>query len=138
MTKKKQQKTWVYSPKKEPKPSIPEGLKATLQEKAEAIIEAVLKPTHLKPPPEHDWNYIVDIYTKWYRSSFYFCAKYCCPGPNAISPDFESKFARLEYAGDSRFTLSFMRHTGQWVEIYGDLSIDECLTSIQEDPCFYP
>lgn len=30
----------------------------------------------------------VDIYAKWYRRYFYFCAKYCSPAPNALSPFF--------------------------------------------------
>ncbi len=28
-------------------------------------------------------------------------------------PDFEAKFARMQYAGKGRFHLAFMRHTGQ-------------------------
>jgi hypothetical protein len=110
-----------------------------LEKKAEALVETVLKPTHIEPPPEDTrFNYIGDIYTKWYRSYFYFCAKYHSPGPNAISPFFETKFARLEYIGNGHFNLSFMRHTGKWVEIYTDLSVDECLSAVKDDPFFHP
>lgn len=80
------------------------------------------------------FNYIVDVYTKWYRSSFYFCATYACPGPQAISSSFETKFARMEYAGDGLFNLSYMRHTGKWFEIFKGLSIDECLETIRDFP----
>jgi hypothetical protein len=31
-----------------------------------------------------------------------------------------------------------MRHTGQWVELYEALSVDECLKAIQHDPWFVP
>jgi hypothetical protein len=135
----KRRKMWVYSPPRQPKPKVPESIKIDLEKKAEALVETVLKPTHIKPPPEEArFNYIVDICTKWYRSYFYFCAKYHCPGPNAISPFFDTKFARLEYIGNSRFNLSFMRHTGKWVEIYTDLSADECLSAVEDDPFFYP
>jgi hypothetical protein len=115
----KRQKAWIYSPPKPPKPKVPETLKVEVE--------------------RHDFNYIVDIYTKWYRNYFYFCAKYCCPSPNALSPSFEDKFARMEYiGGDGRFNLSFMRYTGQWIEIYTDLSLDESLAAITDDPWFHP
>ena len=84
------------------------------------------------------FNYIVDIYTKWYRNYFYFCAKYACPGPNATSPFFETKFARLEYVGSDRFHLSFMRHTEEWVELYQNLSLNGCLEAIRNEPYFQP
>jgi hypothetical protein len=91
------QKMWVYSP---PKLKVPDSVKAELGKKATELINTVLKPEHVKPPPKNaKWNYIVDIYTKWHRNYFYFCAKYACPGPNALSPYFETGFARLEYAG---------------------------------------
>ena len=51
------------------------------------------------------------------------------PGPNAISPYFEARFARLEYLADDNYNLSYMRHTGQWWEIDRDLSLEECFGS---------
>ncbi len=133
------QKRWVYSPRKAPKPKVPESVKGELEKKAEKLVETVLKPQHVEPPPEEAlFNYMVDIYTRWYRSYFYFCSRYHCPGPNAISPYFEDKFARLEYVGNGRFNLSFMRHTGKWVEIYTDLTMDESLEAVRDDPWFHP
>ena len=49
---------------------------------------------------------------------------------------FEAKFARLQYAGNRRFHLSFMRHTGQWIQLYTDLTVDECIETIRDDPYF--
>lgn len=135
----KKQKMWVYSPPKNSKPKLPENVKRDLEKKAELLIEETLKPKHIKPTPENTtYNYIIDIYTKWYRNYFYFYSKYHCPGPNAISPTFESKFARFEYIGDDNFNLSFMRHTGQWIEIYTDISVEQCLSVVRDDPNFYP
>ena len=135
----KRQKTWIYSLPKQPKPKVPEAVKKNLRAKASKLIESVLKPNHVKPPPEDErFNYIVDIYAKWYRNYLYFCAKYRCPGPNAISPFFEAKFARLEYIGNGCFNLSYMRHTGQWWEIYTELSMEECLAAIRDEPHFLP
>jgi hypothetical protein len=135
----KRQKRWVYSPPRPPKPKVPEITKTQVTKAAEELVEAVLKPLHVKPPPKDEqFNYIVDIYTKWYRNYFYFCAKYACPGPNAIFPFFEAKFARLEYASDDQFHLSFMRYTEEWVELYQNLSLNECLEAIRNEPYFHP
>ena len=135
----KQQKPWGYSPRKAPTSQLHETLKREVTTKTNELIETVLKPKHIQPPPENpQFNYIVDMYGKWYHRYFYFCATYCVPGPNATVPSFEVKFARMEYAGNNRFHLSFMRHTGQWVELYTGLPLDECLAAIRDDPFFQP
>jgi hypothetical protein len=110
-----------------------------VQRKAKQLVEATLKPQHIKPPPANaQFNYIVDIYTKWYRHYFYFCAKYCVSGPNALAPYFEAKFARLEYAGHNQFNLAYRRYTEEWIEVYPGLSLDQCLNAIRDDPLFQP
>jgi hypothetical protein len=130
---------WIYSPPKPPRANAPDTIKRKVTDKATEVIEGILKPKHIKPPSDDNtFNYIVDIYSKWHQNYFYFIAKYSCPGPNAISPFFESKFARMQYIGNEHFNLSYMRHTGQWFEIYPDLSIDECLKAIAEEPHFLP
>jgi hypothetical protein len=132
-------KTWVYSPPKPPKVKVPDAVKAQLSAKAQELIEKHLKPQHLKPSPKNArFNYLTDIFTKWYQSYFYFCATYACPHPDAISPNFETRFARMQYLGNLNFNLAYMRHTGQWREIYSDLGMDECLTAIRDEPHFLP
>jgi len=44
----------------------------------------------------------------------------------------------MEYVGNDRFNLSYMRHTGKWWEIYTELTMDECFTAISEEPHFLP
>jgi len=132
-------KTWVYSPPKSPKPKVPESVKSDLKKKADKLIETLIKPQHVEEPAKDvELNYIVDIFSKWYRNYFYFGAKYNCPSPNAISPSFETKFARMEYLENGNFNLSYMRHTGQWWEIYTNLPMDECLKLIGEGGHFMP
>jgi len=114
----KQQKPRGYSPRKATTSQLQETLKREVTTKANELIETVLKPKHIQPPPENpQFNSIGDMYGKWSHRYFYFCATYCVPGPNATVPGFEAKFARMEYAGNNRFHLAFMRHTGQWVEM---------------------
>jgi hypothetical protein len=137
----KTRKMWVYSPPKTPAPKMPASVKTEVEQKANALVESLLKPKNIQPPPAPDafqHNYIADIYTKWYRHYFYFCAKYNVPGPNALAPSFEAKFARLEYLGAGHFNLSFMRHTGEWVELHTNLPLDECLTSVRDEEYFIP
>ena len=137
----KRQPPWMSgtSRSKSSQGGVPEMVKAEVTTQANRLIETVLKPRHIQPPPDHpQFNYIVDIYGKWYHCYFYLCATYRVPGPNATVPSFEAKFARMEYAGNNRFHLSFMRHTGQWIELYMGIALDECLASIRDEPFFFP
>jgi hypothetical protein len=115
------------------------ALKQEVNQKAGDLIENVLKPKHVQPPKKgHQLNYLVDITTKWLGSKCYFISIYRSSGPHAVSPTFETKFARMEYVGNGKFALSFQRYTGQWVELYDALSVDECLKAIQDDAWFVP
>lgn len=135
----KSRKMWVFSPSKQAKPKLPNAIKENVTAKANNLIDTILKPKHVKPPSKNEkFNYIVDIYSKWARNYFYFCSKYACPGPNAISPYFEAKFARIEYIGNEQFNLAYMRHTGQWWELYTELSLVQCLEAIRNEPHFLP
>ena len=132
-------KPWDIGPSKTSAASIPDALKKEVESKASDLIANILKPKHIRPPQEDEqFNYITDIATKWYRHYLYFFSIYACPAPNALSPTFEEKFARMEYIGDSKFALYFMRHNGEWVGLHDALSVDECMKAIQDDPWFVP
>jgi hypothetical protein len=136
---KKKHKMWIYSPKKTAPPQVPDTIKAEVETGAKELVESYLKPTFIKPPPKDArWNYIIDIFTKWHGGFFYFCSTYACPGPNAISPTFESRFARMEYVGGRKFNLAYMRHTDKWWEVYRGLTADECLRLIRDEAIFQP
>ena len=129
---------WNIRPTKK-RASVSDSIKAEVERKAKDLIDNVLKPKHVLPPPvEAQFNYITGIGAKWYRNYFYFFSIYACPGPNALSPTFESKFARMEYLGNAKFALYFMRHTGEWVGHYDGLAVDECMKAIHDDPWFVP
>ena len=115
------------------------AIKQEVNQKAGDLIEDVLKPRHVELPPKgHQLNYLVDITTKWHGSKCYFISVYRSPGPHADSPTIETKFARMAYAGGGKFALAFLRPTGQWVQLYDALSVDECLQAIRDDPRFQP
>lgn len=132
-------KVWMKIPPKPAKPKVPEYLKSVVKTRADQFVESFLKPHFIKEPPkDYQWNYIVDIFTKWHQSCFYFCSTWRSPGPNAISESFELRFARLEFAGNDRFNIASMRHTGQWVEIFQGLTLDECIEDIEGNSLFQP
>jgi hypothetical protein len=129
----------MYSPKSRPKPKIPEALKREVTTRCNALIEEVLEPNRIVPqPPDMQVNYVVALYTKWWRSYLYFCATYRCPAPNCISEFFDLKFTRLEYAGGDRFHLAYMRHNDKWAEVFTDLTLDGCLELIEGNELFWP
>lgn len=140
MAKKKQQRGWVYSPSSRASgTTFATAIRAEVEAKVRELIEKELKPKHVKPPPEDDrFNYVSDITLKWHGTTLLLVTIYACPGPNALSPTFESRFERLRPAAGGRFDLSFMRHTGQWVELFQGQTLDECLQEIRDDPWFIP
>ena len=135
----KKRNPWNIRPQRA-KTALQESLKAEVETKATALIQDFLKPKHVLPPPtDGQFNYIIDFGAKWYRNYFYFASTYACPGPNALSPTFESKFARLEHLGNGKFALYAMRYTGkEWIGILDELSVDECMQAIRDDPWFVP
>ena len=129
---------WVYDPAGAFR--VPTDLKQEVQRQAQKLIGSILKPRYIQPPPQKKtpFNYLVDIHSQWRGLFFYFCSTYCSPGPNALSPFFESKFARLQYVEKRRFNLAYFRHTGRWWEIAQLLSLEECLSWIESGHVFVP
>jgi hypothetical protein len=129
----------MCSPRSGSKPKVPEALKDEVTHKATALLERVLKPARIvPPPPDMQFNYVVDLYVKWHGSYFYFGSTWRCPAPNCISEFFDAKFTRLEYAGGHRFNLAYMRYTNQWVTVFYGLALDECLEEIEKNELFWP
>jgi len=130
---------WTYDPPRAPKSKVPETTKKLVQEKFDEIIETLYKPACIKPPPtDNDFNYLVDLYGKWYRNYFYICGTYNCPSPRAISPSFEARFSRYEYIGPNQFNVAYMRHTEKWWEIFQELTLEECLYEARTNPILQP
>lgn len=135
----KPREPWNIHPAKK-KGTPTDSIKSEVEAKANDLIRNVLKPKHVVPPKKDEpFNYIADIGAKWYRNYFYFFSTYACPDPNSRSPTFESKFARMEPLPAGKFALYFMRYTGkEWVGIFDELSVDECMNAIQDDEWFVP
>ena len=126
-------------PAKKSTSSMPRDVKAEVEAKAKSLIANVLKPEHVQLPPENKrFSHIIDIGTKWHRKYLYFISTYACPWPGALSPTFESKFARMEYVGNEKFALDFPRQADKWNRISDSLTVAQCLKAIREDSRFRP
>lgn len=136
----KTKKVWRYvAPQKNLSYTISDSEKREVEQGANELIESFLKPTFIQSQPAGFYlNYVVDISSKWYRNYFYFCSRYCCPGPNAVSPYFDRRFARMECVDRDSLHLAYMRYTGQWNVIFFGLTLDECLRLIGVEPHFKP
>ena len=135
----KKRKPWDIQPSRISASSIPDAIKKEVAVKAAVLITEVLNPKYVVAVQgDHQFNYITDITAKWFRQFFYFTATYNCPHPDAVAPSFEQKFARMEFIGDGKFALYFMRHTGEWVGIHDSMSVDESMEAIQDDEWFSP
>jgi hypothetical protein len=128
----------MKSKAKQAKGSLSGSAKADLDTKAKKLVADVLQPRYVQPPPKDArFNYITDVWIKWIGNTLYFGATYACPGPTAISPSFETRFARLEHTGGGRFTLSYMRHNDKWFRLPMVFTADECLDAIENDWNFH-
>lgn len=137
MAYKKPRRVWAPSGRIS-RPGVPDATKQRVQQEGDWLVAEVLRPRAVKPPPaEPEWNYVSDVFTRWYRSWFYFCATYTSPSPRALSPTFETRFARLEYAGEERFHLAYMRYTGEWNVIYRGITLSAAWAAIRDDQHFF-
>jgi hypothetical protein len=70
---------------------------------------------HQAAARDQRFNYLVDFSTKWHGPYLQFIARYACPGTNALSPFFETAFARLGYFRDDAWSIWARRHNDQWM-----------------------
>ena len=93
----------------------------------------------IKKNPNREFNYLVDIYSKWTSNYFYICEKYKSERANRLEDEFEVKLLRLKYLDKNLYELSYFRHTGQWQTILPvGLTCKECKEMILANPLFHP
>jgi hypothetical protein len=137
MANKRQSRQWAWAPSPQCKLAVPDSVRDEVQAQADELIRDELRARYIKPPPkDYEWNYPIDLWTKWHKSFFYFGSTWASPGPNRSSPTFEVGFARLEYRPDGRFNLAYFRHTGKWWQIFEGLTLKECLKMVRDDGLF--
>lgn len=133
----KNKKGWVFTPIKAKPQKLSTLDKQGISEFFQPLIDDFKKQCISDNPDKH-YNYIIDIYTKWYQNFFYFCEKFKSEFPDRIVDEFEIKFVRLKCMGENQFEFSYLRHTGQWHLVAENLSLDDCKEMILSSPVFQP
>lgn len=134
---KNNKKYWMLSSRSNQKIKLSESEKYNIQDYFHPLIES-FKKQYVLENPNKEFNYLVDIYSKWYQNYFYLCEKFKSEHPNRLMDEFEVKFVRLKYTGKNQFDFSYFRHTGQWHLVAENLTLDECKEMILSNPNFQP
>lgn len=124
---------WTYRPS-----TPPEIEKQSIGAACQAFVEQVLKPRFLPEIRPSQFNYPIDIYGKWHGGKYRFIQRFRSDCEDALEPEFDRPFARLEYVSRDRFDLSYFRHTGQWWTVYRDVSLAEALSLLESEGIFHP
>ena len=132
-------RSYVWMPTNTPpKCQLTKWEKQSLQAEADHFVAEFYKPSIKSPPQDAQFNYIVDFSTKWHGAYLQFIATYACPSPNALSPFFQSPFARLGYFGPNSWNLAARRHNDQWMVLGSGMTLAACFQQMRTDPWFQP
>ena len=131
-------KQWVYTPPRAKKPQVSTAAKEQITAQCQQLIDSEFKPRYIDLEPQENQLVTTDIYGKWYRSFYYFCSTFYFNAPELPNAPIENKFTRLEYTGEDKFNLAYMRHTGQWWEVHTGISLKNALEEIKNNPIFHP
>ncbi|HPT69502.1 MAG TPA: hypothetical protein PKW50_05090 [Syntrophomonas sp.] len=128
---------WIYTGSKSVS-VIPSNYKSEIQDYFQPIIEE-FKIKCIRKNPNDEFNFLVDIYSKWNKNCFYVCEKYKSKRPNRVQDEFEVKLIRLKYLEQNSFELSYFRHTDQWFTIPPiGMTLKECKGMILSNPILQP
>src|SRR4051812_34687838 len=98
-------KYWIGTSVKATKSKPSEAEKKEIERCFNPVIEQ-FKKEFISKNPNKTYNYLVDIYPKWYQNYYYLCQKYARGELNQPGDGFEDKFVRLMYTGKNKFALS--------------------------------
>ena len=117
-----------------------DGEKHAITRSCETFIEDVLKPNFLPEiRPSERFNYPIDIFGRWHGANYRFIQRFRSDRPeDALDPEFDSPFARLEFVSRDRFDVSYFRHTGQWSTVFRGVSLSEALSLLETEAIFHP
>lgn len=116
--------------------------KAAIAAVCERFINETLKPRFLPEIRPTEFNYPIDIFGKWRGGKYGFITRFRSGYADNAGEEFDAAFTRLdhldEHVGDTRFDISWHRHTGQWFRQYAAVTLDEALRLIEQDGRLHP
>ena len=115
--------------------------KSAIGAACDRFIDDVLKPIFLPEIKPTQFNYPIDILGKWRGGNYSFIVRFRSGFPENEGEEFDSGFARLDYApegAETRFDVMWRRHRGQWWPLYSSLTLEEALVAIGTDGVLRP
>ncbi len=128
---------WVWAPK-QVRAVPPAGEKQAIIAACDKFVSEVLKPRFLPSIRPTKFNYPIDLYGKWRGGRYRFIERLRSDRRDAIEPEYEYAFARLDYLASDRFDVMWHRHTGQRWRLYHSVSLAEELGCIERDGHLHP
>ena len=110
--------------------------KAEITAACERLI-AEMKARFLPVTRPPGFNYPVDIRGRWRGEGYSFLVRFRSDEPDAIEPEYDAPFAKLEHF-DDRFAVLWMRHTGRWWPLRDGLTLEEAIAYIATAPVLRP
>ncbi len=130
-------KIWTSTPQNKLAINLTNSEKKEVSSNFQPLVE-FLKDKCISENPDKKYNYLIDIYTKWYRKYFYLCEKFKSEFPDRIVDEFEVKLVRLEYTDKDSFDLSYLRHNEQWFLLAENQTLKNCIEMINENTFLQP
>lgn len=112
--------------------------KAAIAAKCERFIAEVLTPRFLPEISPTTFNYPVALSGKWRGDSYSFIQRFRSGFPDTAGEEFDAAFARLDHVSGERFNLMWQRHTGRWLCLRADLTLDEALAALETEGLVHP
>ena len=110
-----------------------------ISQACEDFIKDVLEPRFLHEIRPTQFNYPVGIFGEWRGGKYCFIQRFRSDRlENALDPEFDSPFARIEYVSRDRFDHSYFRRTGQWWTLYRGVSLADALPILETEGVFQP
>ena len=102
----------------------------------DAFVAEHYRPQLKEPPKNSEFNYAVDLTTRWHGPYLYIRAKYACPSPLAVTPFFERDFVRLGVVFANKWNLWARRYNDEWLCLEQDLTLQQCFQRMRTDAWF--
>ena len=123
----------LQPPKK--KPSQAERKAQILTVIQEFLAEEVT-PRYVREETVHDkYPYPIHIRAEWRKNTIFFVKQLM--NPQTQEP-FEYDYAKMSLKAGSHFNVAYHRHTGRYVILYYDISLNECLEVLRTDMLLQP
>jgi len=116
--------------------------KAAIAAICERFVVEILKPRFLPDIRETRFNYPVDLFGQWRGSKYSFVLRCRSGWPDNAGGEFNAPFTHLDHVEerltDTRFDVTWHRHTGQWWRAHSSVPLDEALQLIEISPLLQP